>query len=175
MFSDPERNIEQLGLQHGQRVVDIGAGSGFYALACAKVVGASGAVYAVDVQQDLLSRLKKEAQAAGLQNVETIWGDAEMEGGTKLGDASADAVLLTNTLFQAEDRQAMVREAARLLKKGGRLLVVDWSESAGALSPSKDLLVTEAQIGEWAAASGLSLERTVAAGSHHFGLIFKKN
>ena len=61
MFSDPEKNIEQFSLGKGMHVADFGTGSGFYALAAAEAVGETGRVYAIDVQKDLLEKLKKEA------------------------------------------------------------------------------------------------------------------
>ena len=67
-------------------VADLGAGSGHYTLAAAKKVGESGRVYAIEVQKDLLTRIKNLAQTEHINNVEVIWGDVENRGGTKLKD-----------------------------------------------------------------------------------------
>ena len=61
MFSNPEKNIEQLGLTPGMKVADLGSGSGFYTIASARLVGTSGLVYSIDIQKDLLTRIKTEA------------------------------------------------------------------------------------------------------------------
>src|SRR5690349_15540940 len=58
MFSEPSANLAKLGLVDGMKVVDLGAGSGFYSYEAARRVGATGRVYAVDVQKDLLERLR---------------------------------------------------------------------------------------------------------------------
>lgn len=174
MFSDPQKNIEQLGLMPGHKVADLGSGSGFYTFAAAQAVGSVGTVYAVDVQQDLLTKIKNEAGRQNLLNVETIWGDAETEGGTKLGDGSVDAVIVANVLFQAESRHGLLKEAARIAKRGGKVLVVDWMESFGGMGPHPDHVVTKDAARELAAGAGLKEEREITAGAHHYGFIFTK-
>jgi precorrin-6B methylase 2 len=74
----------ELGVDLGMKVVDLGAGSGFYTIEAAKLVRSGGRVYAVDVQQDLLAKLKNSAALAGLRNIEVVWGNIEKIGGTKL-------------------------------------------------------------------------------------------
>src|SRR3989344_1115259 len=98
MFSDPASNLAKLGLVDGQKVVDLGAGSGFYSIEAAKKVGSSGRVYAVDVQKDLLERLRSVATTNGVRNIEVVWGNAEKIGGTKLREALSDRVIASNVL-----------------------------------------------------------------------------
>lgn len=173
MFSDPQKNIAMLGVDHGMKVVDLGAGSGFYTIEAAKKAGASGRVYAVDVQQDLLSKIKNSAGLAGLHNIEVVWGNIEKLGGTKLREAIADRIIISNTLFQVEavDRDNLALEVKRLLKSGGKLLVVDWS-SGSPLSPKT--LVPQILAEGIFQKVGLTLEKTFDAGDHHYGIIFKK-
>ena len=61
MFTDPQKNIKELGLTPGMHIADLGAGSGFYVLEAAKRVGDKGRVYAVDVQKDILQKIKNRA------------------------------------------------------------------------------------------------------------------
>ena len=61
-FTDPATNLLQIALQDGMKVGDLGAGSGHYTLAAAGMVGPAGAVYAVDVQEDVLKRIRDIAQ-----------------------------------------------------------------------------------------------------------------
>lgn len=174
MFSDPQKNIAELGLADGMKVVDMGAGSGFYTLEAAKKVGARGRVYAVDVQQDILNKIKNSASLAGLHNVEVIWGNIEKIGGTKLREAIADRIIISNTLFQIapEDRDNLALETKRLLKPGGKMLVVDWS-AGSPLSP-KTLVPRLLAEGIFQKV-GLAIEKTFEAGDHHYGIIFKKS
>ena len=174
MFSDPQKNIARLGVTDGMKVVDLGAGSGFYTIETAKIVGSSGRIYAVDVQQELLSKLKSTAGLAGLHNIEVVWGNAEKLGGTKLRESIADRVIVSNTLFQIapQDRDNLALEVKRLLKIGGKLMVIDWM--AGSPLGPKNLVPRMVAEGIFQKA-GFKLEDTFDAGDHHYGLIFKRN
>lgn len=174
MFSDPQKIITQLDLQSGSRVADLGAGGGAYALAVAKAVGEHGKVFAVEVQKELLSRLEREARSKGVHNIEAMWGDAEVAGGTHLADTSCDAVIVANTLFQTPDKTGLAREAARIVKPRGKVLVVDWSGSFGGTGPAPAAVVFKQKAQEIFEGAGLSFERAVDAGAHHYGMIFRK-
>ncbi len=173
MFSDPQKNITLFGVDVGMKVVDLGAGSGFYTIEAGRKVGPSGRVYAVDVQQDILSKIKNSAVLAGVRNIEVIWGNIEKIGGTKLREGIADRAILSNTLFQVapEDRDNLALEAKRLVKPGGKLMVIDWE--AGSPMTPKTLVPRILAEGIFQKA-GFSIEKTFDAGDHHYGIIFKK-
>jgi ubiquinone/menaquinone biosynthesis C-methylase UbiE len=174
MFSDPAHNIEQLGLPERSHIADFGAGSGAYTIAAAKAVKNFGKVYAVEVQKELAMRIKALARTEGLENVEALWGDIERAGGTKLADASVDAVIISNVLFQAEDKKGVVEEAKRVLKSGGKALVVDWSESFGNMGPSASAVFAKDAARKLFEAAGFSILRDISAGAHHWGFIAQK-
>jgi len=152
-------------------VVDFGAGSGAYVFAIAKRLENTGHVYAVDIQQDLLRRIKNDAHRAGFRNVEIVWGDLEHPGGSKIADRHADLVLISNLLFQVEDKRAVLEEARRILKLTGRLAVIDWSDSFGGIGPRKRDVVKKEQAVELCEASGFEVVQEFSAGAHHYGLI----
>jgi ubiquinone/menaquinone biosynthesis C-methylase UbiE len=169
MFSDPVSNLNKLGLNDGMKVIDLGAGSGYYSFEAAKRVGSSGRVYAVDVQKDLLERLHTVALNQGLRNIEVVWGNIEKIGGTKLREAMADRVVASNVLFQIGKPDEFVLEIKRILKPGGKVLVVDWSE-VSPLGPK--MLVPSMKAQTLFEKSGFKLELSFDAGEHHYGLIF---
>lgn len=171
MFSDPASNLNKLVLSEGMKVVDIGAGSGFYTLEAAKKVGASGRIYAVDVQKNLLERLRAVGAMQGLRNIEVIWGNAEKIGGTKVKEAIADRAIVSNILFQVKDADDLVLEVKRILKPGGKAMVIDWSESS-ALGPKDVMGEQEARMHFEKA--GFVLEHSFDAGDHHYGMILSK-
>jgi ubiquinone/menaquinone biosynthesis C-methylase UbiE len=175
MFSHPETNVASWKLSLGASVADLGSGSGHYALALARAVGDAGKVYAVDIQKDLLAKVKNEGIAQGLRNIEVVWGDIEKIGGTKIKDEALDAVLLSNILFQVKEKETLAKEASRILKKEGTLAVIDWQDSFGGLGPHSDAVFPKEHAQKLLESVGLSLEREFSAGDHHYGLVFKKS
>ncbi len=174
MFSHPHKNIDQLGLLPGMKVADLGAGVGAYAIPAAQAVGEKGRVYAVEVQRELVAKLKSNVERAGLKNIEYLWGDIEQRGGTHTGDDLVDFVILANVLFQTADKAGLVAEARRILKKGGKVVAIDWKESFGGIGPAVQEVVSEANARELFSQHGFQFVRTISAGDHHYGLIFTK-
>lgn len=172
MFSDPKKNIAQFRIGHGMHVADLGTGSGFYTIEAAKAVGTSGKVYAVEVQKELLEKLKNNLSHARLHNnVEVVWGNIETIGGTRLKDASVDRVIVSNVLFQVEHKDNLCLEVKRILKPKGKVLVVDWSDQSP-LGPKT--IVSQSVATILFEKAGLEYESSINAGEHHYGLIFKK-
>lgn len=174
MFSDPQHNIEQFMLGEGMHVADLGAGSGAYTLAAGRAVGSGGRVYAVEVQKDLLPRIKNILKTERVYNVEVIWGDVEHLGGTKIRDLLLDAAIVGNVLFQIEDKKIFVDEVRRILKPKGKVLVVDWQESFGGLGPAPGAVFAQRAARELFEKSGFTFEKEISAGDHHYGMIFRK-
>lgn len=175
MFSDPKKNIEQFVLGEDMHVADFGSGSGAYSIAAAFAVGADGKVYAIDAKPELLSRLKKEAEEARLSNIEVINGNLEDEGGSNLRDGAMDAVIVSNILFQINDKSTFVSEVKRVLHSGGRVLVVDWKESFGGAGPQPENIIKEEAIKALFVSLGFSYEKNIDAGAYHYGIVFKKS
>jgi ubiquinone/menaquinone biosynthesis C-methylase UbiE len=171
-FADPKENMLQLGLRDGMKVGDLGVGSGHYALAAAAAVAPGGHVYAVDIQEDVLSHMKDSAQRAGRRNIDAIWGDVEKPGGTKLRDQYLDAAVMSNTLFQLAHPEQAVAEARRILKPGGKLLLIDWAGAYGGMGPDPRHVVPEHKAEELFITGGFHKVRSMRAGPHHYGIIF---
>jgi ubiquinone/menaquinone biosynthesis C-methylase UbiE len=163
-FSDPQSILNEFGLHAGQVVADLGAGTGGYSLLAAKMITSAGKVYAVEVQPDLLVRLKNDASHAGLDNIEIIHGDMEQPGGTRIKDKTADIALVCNALFQIEHKEQFIQEIKRILKSTGRVLVVDWTESFGGLGPQPEYVITEAQTKQLFEKNGFQSAMSIQAG-----------
>ncbi|MCC2630670.1 MAG: type 11 methyltransferase [Candidatus Paceibacter sp.] len=174
-FSDPTKIIEDVGIQEGSTVADLGAGTGFYSMAAAKAVGPNGRVYAVDVQQDLLARIKNTAHVGRVHNIEVIHGDIERLNGTRLREQSVDLVIVANVMFQLENKVGLLDEAKRILKPNGRILLVDWSDSFGGMGPQASMVFTQQDAKTLFESKGFAFVTGVVAGDHHYGLIFRKS
>lgn len=174
MFLRPEDVIERFQLGEGMTVADLGVGTGVYTIAAAEAVGEHGVVYGCDLQKELLSRVVAEAKRHGLSNVSAVRADFEEERGTGFSDGALDAVIATNILFQIEHKERFMKEIARVLKPGGKVLVVDWSDSSGGAGPHAGSIVRRTVAQSLAEGAGLQFQKDVDAGSHHYGMIFRK-
>jgi ubiquinone/menaquinone biosynthesis C-methylase UbiE len=104
----------------GERVLEIGPGTGYYTLDLAEWIGADGTVEIFDLQQEMLDHTIRRARERGLWNVNSTQGDAQH---LPYEDGSFDAALLVATLGEIPDQDAALREVARVLRPGGRLIV----------------------------------------------------
>jgi ubiquinone/menaquinone biosynthesis C-methylase UbiE len=121
----PERALQALALNPGASVVDVGAGTGFWTLPLSRLVGVNGTVYAVDVEPIMLEELRSLVREEGLENVRVVGSD---DLAIPLPDGVADDAVVGFMLHEPSDPVAFVAEVARLLKPGGRMLVVDWQK-----------------------------------------------
>ncbi len=172
---DPYEIFARISLSEGKRVADLGCGrTGHFVFPAVKIVGDRGIVYAVDVVKNILESIKSMARSEGYENVQTIWSDIELLGKTPIPDNSLDAVFCVNVFFQLKNKAGAIAESARMLKKGGYLVVVDWAKKLGSLGPADGAMVKPEEISELATAENLKLVDRVFPGEYHYSLIFEK-
>jgi ubiquinone/menaquinone biosynthesis C-methylase UbiE len=104
----------------GERVLEIGPGTGYYTLDLAQWVGHEGSIEIFDLQQEMLDHTIRRARERGLWNVNPTQGDAQE---LPYDDDSFDAAILITVLGEIPDQDAALREIARVLRPGGRLVV----------------------------------------------------
>ena len=119
----PSLLVKSLHLRTGSAVADIGAGSGYLSFLMAKPVGPSGRVYAEDIQQEMLDIVKKKAAANGLSNVIPWLGSTT---DPKLKPGSIDLMILVDVYHEFDHPYEMTRNMVKALKKGGRLVFVEY-------------------------------------------------
>jgi SAM-dependent methyltransferase len=151
-WQKPEQIMDALKIADGDRVADIGAGSGFFTVRLARRVGRNGVVYAQDIQQPMLEAIKRRVNREGLQNVQTRLGD---KNAPNLPTAVLDAVLVVDTYqeFEEEVRVKYLQSLAQTLKPNGRLGIVNYKPGRG--GPGPDRRVDSAVVEEEARAAGL--------------------
>ncbi len=172
MFLSPEAILSSIEIKPGMKIADLGAGAGVYTMNAARMVSPGGKVYAIEVQKDIVTRLKNDVPLSLRDVVECIWGDIEKPGGTKLSNESVDLALVSNVFFQVEHKDDFIRELARIVKRGGRVLFIDWTEAFGGMGPDAKSVVTKEKATEAFQKYGFSIQKEIPAGDHHFGLLF---
>jgi ubiquinone/menaquinone biosynthesis C-methylase UbiE len=168
-FLDPETVLKQLRLQKSMVAADFGSGSGGWVIPLAKKLE-EGKVFAIDILEEPLSALSSKARTEKLFNIQTIRSDVEKN--SRMISDSCDLVLMTNLLFQVDNKKQTLEEGKRVLRKGGRILVVDWKIDA-VLGP-KGTSVSPDEIKKSAEEAGLKFEKEFEAGPYHYGLVFIK-
>jgi ubiquinone/menaquinone biosynthesis C-methylase UbiE len=179
-FAHPGRNAAAIGVEAGHLIADFGAGSGHYTLHFAELLQGTGRVYAIDVQPNLLRRIRNDAQHWGFKNVEAIVGDVERAGGSGLSDNLVDLVLMSNILFQLENKSSAFLEAWRILKPTGSLALIEWADASSGdgqgparMGPARKHVVGKELAVSLAKESGFTLAREFQTGTHHYGLLLK--
>jgi len=114
--------IGKLDIEHGSKVADIGCHEGYMTLKLSKIVGASGRVYAVDVEQYKLDKLKSNLAESNIHNVITIKGDYD---NPKLPTDVLDAALIIDTYHEMDDHDEILLHVKNSLKIGGRLVICE--------------------------------------------------
>ena len=172
---DPNVVFEKIGLAPGMRVADLGCGrTGHFVFPAAKIVGASGVVYAVEIVKDILESIKSRCRAEGYNNVQTVWSDIESEGQTPIPAGSLSVCFMVNVLFMVQNKIGALKEATRLLQKDGLAIVVDWAKNLGPLGPKPGQMLSLEDLRLAAGQAGLAFQDTVAVGDYHYCAIFKK-
>lgn len=170
-FMHPGKVLGILDLKEGMIVADFGCGAGYFSIPLAKAVGKRGKVYAIDILQSALESVNSSAKLSHVFNVEACRGNLEKSGGSGLLDDSVDLVVLANILFQSRDKSGILKEAKRVLKNNGRIVVVEWKDEA---MPSGGFAykVPKENLKSIIKDVGFVLEREFDSGLGHYGLIF---
>jgi ubiquinone/menaquinone biosynthesis C-methylase UbiE len=114
-----KRLLEILAPQPAEQILEVGPGTGYYTLAVAERLD-GGTLAAFDLQQEMLEHLTREASRRGIANISPARGDAQA---LPYGDERFDAAFLVTVLGEIPDQDAALRELARVLRPGGRLVV----------------------------------------------------
>ncbi len=149
----------------GQTGVDLGSGTGVFTIPLAQLVGETGKVYAVDNKAVMHDHLRAKDPPA---NIEYLLVDVTATG---LPGSSVDICMAGFILHEVKDPQAITNEAARILKPGGRLVVMDWRADVYNFGPPVSVRVTRNKVLEYMENASLRFVTYVDWTANHFAAI----
>ena len=127
--------LAALNVRPGVTVADVGAGDGFFTTRLARAVGSNGRVFAVDVDDAAIERLRKRLQDDGIENVTIVKGAAD---DPKLPQGILDAALIVNSYHEMEQHRSILTAIRRALKPDGRLVIVEPVQPSKRTRPRAD-------------------------------------
>ena len=151
----PSRVIEALALKPGQKVADIGAGTGYFSVRLARAAAAPK-VFAVDLEPKMVEHLTKRAAAEGLKNITAVQASPASPNLPE----PVDVVLVIDTYHHIADRPAYFAALKSKLTPGGRVAIVDFKKGGGGDGPPDEFRFTPAQISGELAQAGYVLEQS---------------
>ena len=165
-YLDPEGTLRAFGLREGMIMADVGAGTGFFALPAARLVGPRGRVYAFDLAPSMLEDLRQKVRESGTGNVVVLHS---LEDRLPLPDASVDFAFIACVLHELVG-PGTLRECRRILRPSGSLGVVDWKKIDQDEGPPKEHRFEEAEARAVLESAGFRPARTFEAGPYHYGI-----
>ena len=168
-FENPDLILSEATVQPGQVVADIGCGTGFFTIPLAKYVGETGKVFAIDTSLAMIKELRKRTKH--LKQVKPIHSH---ENRFPLAAESIDFVLLVNMVHELENWKLFFKEVRRVLKRGGRVCVVDFKKKKMDMGPPLKVRLTQARLKEMLRLSGYRRTQPLSPLPFHNGLIAMK-
>lgn len=170
-----EEIIKKANLKEGMKVADLGCGThGYFIFNPSLILGTTGIVYAVDVLKPVLESISKTIKTENYKNIKTVWSNLENHKATKIDSMTLDVSFLVNVLHQSDKKIDILRESIRMLKKQGKIIIVDWIQGETLIGPEKERKIDKENLIIAMQKLGLDLEEDFVAGKYHYGLIFKK-
>lgn len=154
----PELALDDMAVHNGMVVADIGAGTGYFSIRLAKRVGAEGRVYAVDVQPEMLDRLRERAARAQVTNVVTILG---REDDPRLPAGQMDMVLLVDVYHEFSQPQKMLQAIRIALKPSGRLVLLEYRKEDPSIPIRLDHKMSIPEVKTELEAEGFKMEKVL--------------
>ncbi len=170
VWQKPAEILRALRVEPGQVVCDIGAGPGYFALRLSLEVGPRGAVYAVDVEARMLEVLRNRIEKSGVSNVVPALGPPS---DPLIPGDSCDLILGVDTFHHFPDGVAYLRRLARSLRKGGRLVNIDFHKRELPVGPPVEHKVSRDEFLTFAQSAGLVLKAEHSFLPYQYFLVFQ--
>ena len=168
---NPDKAIQALGLKQGMTAADVGAGTGYFTVRMAKLVGPEGKVYACDIQQQMLEMLRKRLRAEKIENVELVRGTVT---DPMLPQAGMDLILMVDVYHELSEPQAMLRKMKDALAPNGRLVLLEFRKEDPAVPIRLEHKMTVAEVRTEIEAEGFKLDRLLELLPRQHMFFFRK-
>jgi ubiquinone/menaquinone biosynthesis C-methylase UbiE len=167
-WQNPEGVLDSIGLKPGMTIVDLGCGNGFFALPAARLLGATGKVYGLDADDEVIADLQRRADEEGLKNLTLTVGRGE---DTILCEWCADIVFVGNALHDFDDPVKVLANARRMLKPDGVLADIDWRAEPSPMGPPMNIRFSADKAKQMIEAAGFTVEQPRNVGPYHYLII----
>jgi arsenite methyltransferase len=177
MLEDPQRDEYQkphevlmaLDLKPGEAIADIGSGSGYFTLRFAAHVGATGRVYAVDIDPEMIRHLNRRVRDAGVRNVQTILAEPD---DPLLPDASVDRFIVVDTWHHIAKQIEYLALMRKMLKPGGQVVMIDFQKKELPFGPPLEMKIAREDLVRQMEASGFHLAKEHTFLPYQYFLVF---
>ena len=163
--------IKELNLQPGMVVADIGAGTGYYSIRIARHVLPGGKVLANDIQPEMLQRLKANAEAAKVANIETILGT---ESDPRLPANAVDLVIMVDVYHELSRPQRILGHIRAALKPGGKLVLLEYRKEDPSVPIRPEHKMSIAEVKAEVEPEGYRFEKSVESLPWQHIIFFRK-
>lgn len=175
---DPARALGEFGLKAGATFADLGCGPGFFTMPAAKIVGPRGRVHAADVQPEMLARVREAADANHLANVETHLVREELRNSGwhydfGIAPGSVNLALVAFVLHETEDAVAFLNAAATLLKRSGRIALLQWQKRDTYAGPAVQVRMTQEETLAAVGGAGLRAQEAPPLDPDHYAFFLR--
>jgi ubiquinone/menaquinone biosynthesis C-methylase UbiE len=161
----PIQALKDLGLKETMKVADLGAGPGYFTEKIAKIVGPKGIVYAVDIQEEMLEKLKVNMERLGIKNYQPILSKENL---IPMNDGALDFCFMSSVLHELYDPPKFLCEIRRILNKGGLLGVIDWKKESSDQGPPIEERISVEEAKGLIENSGGKVKRSWDNGAHQY-------
>ena len=172
-FINPATVVAQTGLGRGMTVADLGCGSGFYVVPAAQLVGNEGTVYAVDYQRDKLAATMSIVNQFGYKNVKAVQADLNKPL-QEIAEDTVDLVIIGNLLHEVKDKQALLKNAYRIISHDSGILVVEWRKGLTPIGPPITKRIDQQALEVMLMQAGFQKVKELEADGYHYAVLFRK-
>ena len=166
------RTLREAGLKEEMTFADVGSGNGYFTLPAADIVGSRGKVFALDISsemlEDITTRIKKENKT----NIEVIKTE---ENNLIIAKESVDLAFSCNVVHEAKDLDLFLIEVKRILKSGGRIIIIDWEKIESDFGQPKKHRLDKSIITNWLKDIGFKYVKAKILNKDLYRIIALKN